>query len=199
VGAARFLDRLWRLAEECEGAGVPGTAIDVAALSDAEQAVYRRLHQTIRKVSTDYEAMQFNTGLAALMELLNDLTTVAQPGSAFKGAVLATMAQLLAPLAPHFAEEVWQRLGGGQSIFRSRWPEADPRALVEATVTLAVQVNGKLRAQVSIPAALDEREAVAAALADPKVARFVGGAPVIKTIFVPGRLVNIVVRGTPQG
>lgn len=196
VGAARFLDRLWRFAQECEGqtaaAWVPSDKP-----TEADRAVFRRLHQTIRKVTLDYDAMQFNTGLAALMELLNEATAASlSPG--LKKQVVKVMVQLLGPLAPHFAEEVWHRQGSTDSVFLSRWPVADPEALAETTVTLAVQVNGKLRGQIVVPASLGEAESVAMALADAKVARSVAGAPIVKTIFVPGRLINFVVRGAVQ-
>ncbi len=196
VGAARFLDRMWRLSQECEGSPI-SPHFNPDDLEESEQVVYRRLHQTIRKVGVDYDAMQFNTGLAALMELLNEATS-APLKQHFKRLVVATMAQLLAPLAPHFAEEIWKRQGGTESIFKSTWPVADPRALIESTVILAVQVNGKLRGQIVVPASFSEAESVAMALEDVKVSRSVAGAPIVKTIFVPGRLINLVVRSAVQ-
>lgn len=195
VGAGRFLDRFWRYAAEC--VGLPAQAIVQATLTEADAGVFRRLHQTIRKVSTDYEAMQFNTGLAALMELLNEATTTSI-SAGLKKHVVMVMAQLVAPLAPHFAEEIWLRQGAEGSIFRSVWPQADASAMVESTVTLAVQVNGKLRGQIVVPVSLGEAESVATALADARVARSVGDAPIVKTIFVPGRLINLVVRGAAR-
>ena len=192
VGAARFLDRLWRLSQECESRA-PAGRVAVADLDEQEQVVYRRLHQAIRKVGTDYDAMQFNTGLAALMELLNEATSVPLKQN-FKRHVVVTMAQLLAPLAPHFAEEIWNRQGGTDSVFRSSWPAYEPDALIESTVTLAVQVNGKLRGQIVVPTTLSESESVALALADAKVSRSIAGAPIVKTVYVPGRLINLVVR-----
>jgi len=108
--------------------------------------------------------------------------------------VVSAMVQMLAPLAPHFSEEAWRRLGHSQSVFHSGWPQADSEALLEPTVILAIQVNGKLRGQVSVPAGLDEESVVRLAKADPRVSRFIADADVVKTVFVPGRLLNLVVR-----
>jgi leucyl-tRNA synthetase len=201
VGAARFLDRLWKLLTESPAGSETaraGTPPGASRLNAEESRVNRKLHQTIRKVTLDYEALQFNTGLAALMELQNEVGAARDLGPAYRRELLAKISQLLAPLAPHFAEEAWRRLGHGQSIFRSSWPEADPKWLVEQSVSLAVQVNGKLRGQISVSPDLGQDAVVAKALADQKVARAVGQGVVSKTIFVPGRLLNLVVKDRPR-
>ena len=104
------------------------------------------------------------------------------------------MAQLIAPLAPHFAEEIWVRLGFEDSIFRSEWPACDPDAMAEEVITMAVQVNGKLRGQLEVSPDIEESEAVAKAYADPQIAKFFDRDKVVKTIFIPKRLLNIVAK-----
>ncbi len=194
VGAARFLDRMWRVAESIEAPA----AIDLdrryseSELDGRHLETYRKLNQTIRKVDADYEAMQFNTGLAALMELFNVVGTGEDLTQDFKACILAKSSQLLAPLAPHFAEEIWARLGFSDSIFQSSWPAPDPDALVEDLITLAVQVNGKLRGRLEVPPDIDEKDVVAQALADPQIARHVDPDRITRTIYVRKRLLNLV-------
>jgi leucyl-tRNA synthetase len=197
VGSARFLDRLWRLLELCSDDPPPDLEYDfnLTDLEASSQAAYRKLHWTIRKVSDDFEAMQFNTGLAALMELLNEVGSGDKVEPSLLGVLVARTVQLLAPLAPHFAEEAWQNhLGFSDSVFRSKWPQADAKALKVQTMTLAVQVNGKLRGQLEVAADITEEKAVEAALADSRVRKFLDSGEIVKTIFVPGRLLNLVVR-----
>jgi leucyl-tRNA synthetase len=197
VGSARYLDRLWRLFEVCVGRPQPDLKqhFNWRAMDEASQAAYRKLNWTIQKVTDDYEAMQFNTGLAALMELLNEIGSGDQVEPVLLGVVLARTVQLLAPLAPHFAEEAWQnQLGFGDSIFRSKWPTADATALQVQTITLAVQVNGKLRSQLEVAADITEEQAVKTALADVRVSNFTASGDIQRTIFVPGRLLNFVVK-----
>jgi len=195
VGTARFLDRLWRLVEWLPAHSRPdlNRRYSRTELSSDAFALYRRLNQTIRKVSLDLEAMQFNTAIAALMELLKEFGGEGR-GGAYEAFHVAKVTQLLAPLAPHFAEEIWHRLGYGESIFRSGWPESDPDALTLEVVTLAVQVNGKLRGQIEVARDATEADALKLAMADARVAKFAPPESVAKTIFVKGRLLNIVVR-----
>ena len=203
IGAFRFLRGLWDLAlplAESLRASAPGAASH--PLSPAAAALRRAAHRTVRKVTRDIEGnFHFNTALAALMELENALReylrlspdAVRDEPAAVAG-TLRTMVLLLGPFVPHIAEELWRALGGTGSVFRQPWPEWDPALVEEETVTVPVQVNGKLRGRVSVPSGADEAAHSAAALAEPNVKAHTAGKRVVKTIVVPGRLVNIVVK-----
>ena len=175
-GVRRFLDRLWTSVVEARRDGAP------------DEAVLRKLHQTIRKVGEDVPKLSYNTAIAAMMEYMN---VVRAHERATHIDEVRPLVQLVAPFAPHIAEELWERLGEPTSVFDSTWPAYDPALATEDLVTLAVQVNGKLRGTIQVPRTITEDAALRAALADPGVARFVSGAP-RKVIFVPGRLLNIV-------
>jgi leucyl-tRNA synthetase len=185
-GVTRFLDRVWRLVVDEDGA-------PSRALSDGSPAVAldRTLHKTIRKVTEDIEALRFNTAIAQLMILVNDLTPLERrPRS-----VVETLILLVAPFAPHLGEELWQRLGHGESLAYAPWPAWDPARVLEETVTVAVQINGKLRATLELPRDVAEAEARQAALADERVRRYVDGGELRKVIFVKNKLLNLVVGG----
>jgi leucyl-tRNA synthetase len=156
----------------------------------ADEQVERGLHKLIRKVGEDIEAMKFNTAIAAMMEWVNLVYKA--------GRLTADQAErfvlVLAPFAPHLGEELWERLGHDQSLAYEPWPTYDDGLIAEETVELAVQVNGKVRGRVSVPADAAEDDVIAAALAEPKVADATRGKTVVKKIVVPGRLVNIVVK-----
>ncbi|MEA3368052.1 MAG: class I tRNA ligase family protein, partial [Planctomycetota bacterium] len=219
VGARRFLNRIWRqVRASCrrirgfrpyEGKG--------KRLSDYEKKVWRKTHQTIRKVTDDIEgSWQFNTAIAAVMELSNTLEeyydfsdddvymktslgdesrTVEVTGTGeFEVLRLAleSMVRLLHPFVPHVTEELWQVLGHEPSVLEAGWPEYDEAACAEDVLEIAVQVNGKLRARITVPADATEDQMREAALAEERVRRHLAGAEVRKTIVVPGRLVNIV-------
>lgn len=184
VGSQRMLQRVWRnVVDEDTGE---------LAVSDepADDDLRRALHRTIAGVRSDMEGLRFNTAIAKITELNNELTR--RPGPAPRAAAEA-MAQMLAPLAPHFAEELWHRLGGRGSVTRADFPTADPAWLVEDTVEVPVQVNGKVRGRVTIPADAGEAAAVAAALAEPNVAAHLGGRNPRRRIYVPGRMITLVV------
>ena len=176
TGVRRFLERIWGSVHECVTSGAP----DVAVL--------RKLHATIRKVGEDIPALSYNTAIAAMMEYVNVLR--ASERTVHRDEILPLI-QLLAPFAPHIAEECWSYLGGSQTVFDGGWPAYDPAMLVSDTVTIAIQVNGKTRGTVHV--AKDATQAVVyeAALREPNIAKFVTGEPK-KIIFVPGRLLNIV-------
>jgi leucyl-tRNA synthetase len=178
VGIRRFLDKVWQLAHEASPRG------QLAA--DVE----RKLHQTIKKVTSDTESLDFNTAIAAMMEYVNVLREV---GHGTRGA-LRPLVILLAPYAPHLAEELWTVLGGsGRSVFDERWPSYDERLATAGDVEIAVQVNGKLRSRLTVPRGSAQDDVVARALADDAVKRFVDGKPVKKVVYVQDRLVNLVV------
>jgi leucyl-tRNA synthetase len=183
VGAHRFLQRVWRVVID-EQTGLERVA-DHEALSDE---TLRQLHKTIAGVSEDYTALRNNTAAAKLIEYTNHLT---KEGVTARAAV-EPLVLMVAPLAPHLAEELWRRLGHDASLAHGPFPQADPAYLVEDTVEYPVQVNGKVRGRITVPADADADALEAAALADDKVAAFVGGATPKKIIVVAGRLVNIV-------
>ena len=176
-GMKRFLDRLWASVHEMRTDGA------------ADDVVLRKLHRTIRKVTDDTSRLGYNTAIAAMMEYMNTLRAGERVPHRTE---IEPLVQLAAPFAPHIAEELWERLGHGGTVFASRWPAFDPALATEDEVELAVQVNGKLRGTVRVARDIVQDQAMAAALAVPSIAKFVTGAP-RKVIFVAGRLLNIVV------
>ncbi len=195
-GAFRFLHRVWslgfRFGDRVAGAGRAGQE----AFGDR---LFRKTHLTIKKVTEDIERQfQFNTAIAAMMELVNetyDYTSGDVPPEMLPvlKTALETLALLLAPFAPHFAEELWRGLGHGESIANAVWPQHDPAAIVATEITLVVQVNGRVRSKLALPAGLPDGEIEAAALADAKVREHMGGKKPKKVIVVQGKLVNVVV------
>ena len=188
-GAHRFLQRVWRMI--AGGDDQPALVIgEPRPPGSGSHDLERPLHRLVRKVGADIEAMKFNTAIAAMMEFVNAVYKAGTISPDQAGRFLL----LLAPFAPHVAEELWQMLGHERSLAQEPWPEYDPSLLVEASVQMPVQVNGKMRGRISVPADADEEAIVAAALADPKVAAAVAGKSVVKRIIVPGKLVNLVVK-----
>jgi leucyl-tRNA synthetase len=188
-GCYRFLNRIWTLVQEfTESKTTPNAA--------AEKDLQFVTHKTIKKVSEDLEDMGFNTAIAALMEAVNQLYKIKSEDNfaardAWKVA-LDTLVQLVAPFAPHIAEELWQQLGNEASVHISGWPTWNDEFLVESSLTIAIQVNGKLRGEITVPADADEAAVVAAAKENDKVAAHLDGKEIRKTIYVPGKLVNFV-------
>jgi leucyl-tRNA synthetase len=178
-GAWRFVRRLWRLATELE----PGEGAE-------DRALKRKLHQTIAAVGKAIETLAFNKAVAALYELANAVEKA--PASADRADAVRTMLRLVAPMAPHVAEEAWQALGQEGLIADAAWPEADPALLVDDEVTIAVQVNGKLRDTLTAAKGTPREALEAMALASEKVARSLEGKSPRKVIVVPDRLVNVV-------
>ncbi len=176
-GCKRFLDKVWNLAESCS---------DSPEHTRANEAL---LHKTIKKVADDIEAMKFNTAIAAMMTLVGDF----QKNGCSRGD-MKTLITLLSPFAPHVAEELWEMLGGEGFVCRQSWPAYDESKTVADTVQMAVQVNGKVRANILVPADADDGAIIAAAQADPKVQKFTEGMALVKTIVVPKRLVNLIVK-----
>jgi leucyl-tRNA synthetase len=187
AGAKHFLQRVWRLANE---------VIAGRTASQLTTKLTTHLHQTIRRVTADVEAFKFNTAIAALMELLNAMSAhhhehgvTAELAEAIHSYVL-----LLAPFAPHIAEELWARKGEPYSVHQQPWPEWDEALTAEETATLIVQVNGKVRARIEAPIDIEEKAAKEASLADEHVQNYIGRKKIHKIIYVPGRLVNIVIK-----
>ena len=186
VGSQRVLQRVWRnVVDEQTG--------ELRVSDDAsDDDLLRLLHRTIDGVRSDMEGMRFNTAIAKLTELNNELT---RRGTGAPRDVAEVLVRMLAPLVPHFAEELWHRLHGegAGSVTQAEFPTADPALLVDDTVEVPVQVNGRLRGRVTIAADADEETAVAAALAEPNVAAHVGGRELRKQLYVPGRMITLVV------
>ena len=199
-GSNRFLRRVWRIVGEHIEAGVVNGAADLP-LSTAQQGLRRQLHQAIGKITDDYgRRQQFNTAIAAVMELLNSLTALQQKGELSDAAgralsqdVLEHVLILLSPIVPHICETLWTALRPGTLLAAQTWPKVDPSALVQDTVELMLQVNGKLRSSVALPITADKATIEAVTLADETIVRFMEGKPVKRIIIVPGRLVNVVV------
>ena len=177
-GCKRFLDRVWNLAEQ---------------LTEGEEysaANESAIHKAIKKVSGDIEAMKFNTAIAALMALVNDFYANGCSKGDFKALLL-----MLSPFAPHMAEERWERLGyGGGMICQQSWPVYDESKTVDAEVTMAVQIGGKLRATITVPLDSEEETVVTEAMKDPKVQKFTEGMEIFKVILVKNKLVNLIVK-----
>ena len=183
-GITRFLDRVWRLYVEEDGSLSRAMSTEAPAIEPR-----RLLHQTIKKVTEDLEALKFNTAIAQMMVFANELTKLERRPRA----LLEPFVLLLAPFAPHLCEELWHRLGAPETLAYEPWPAFDPALVVEDRVTVAVQVNGKLRATLELARGSDEASVKNAALADARVRRYVDGAEVRKAIYVRDKLLNLVV------
>jgi leucyl-tRNA synthetase len=182
IGVRRFLDRVWRLfarASENPEAATSADCLDIERL----------LHRTIRKLTEDIETLQLNTAVSQLMIFVNEATK--KPG--VPTAMLDQFVRLLAPFAPHLAEELWHALGNTESITFAAWPQFDPEKCMEDSVNIVVQVNGKMRGRLTLPRGTQEHEAKAVALTDITVARYLDNRNLVKVVFVPDRLLNLVV------
>ncbi|MEQ9462964.1 MAG: leucine--tRNA ligase [Haliea sp.] len=195
-GASRFLRKLWKAVHSHLDAGEAGGAIDPAALNEAQRQLWRKTHETIAKVSDDYGRRQtFNTAIAALMELSNDILRLDQAdtqGRAVVREALRAVVLMLSPVVPHICHHLWPLLGGAGELLDTPWPLVDEAALVRDSIDMAVQVNGKVRAQIAVAADADRASIEAAAMDQDNVQRFLVDVTVRKVIVVPGKLVNIV-------
>jgi leucyl-tRNA synthetase len=200
AGVSRFLGRVWRLvAKHSALARTAGSALPSA--SGKGTPLRRKLHQTIAKITLDFEGRwHFNTCVAAIMEFVNELQdadaqlTAGEISAPVVHELLRNLVLLLAPFAPFLAAELWEQLGEEGAILRAPWPESDPELAKEDEIEIPVQINGKLTAVVRVPASADAKAMEAAALADEKVKARIAGKTVIKVIVVPGRAVNLVVK-----
>ena len=194
-GANRFLRRLWKLtASHLEAGAAP--ALDASTLTGEQKALRRKTHETIAKVSDDYGRRQtFNTAIAAVMELVNELSRFERQGEqclAVEREALEAAVALLAPIVPHISHELWQQLGHSDAVIDAPWPEVDESALVRDSIEMVVQVNGKVRAKMDVPADADAEAIKALAKSQENVQRFLDGLTIRKEIVVPKKLVNIV-------
>ena len=195
-GLSRFLNRVWSLVLD-DAPAVELGGIQDFDLQAAERQLQRTMHQTIRRVTTNMDAFKFNTMLAALMEFNNHLVkmrTTPLVRTAVWGEAVRALLLMLAPTTPHLSEELWRRLGNTESVHLQAWPQWDEALAADETITLVIQINGKLRDRMEAPAGIVEDEARNLALANPRLAKYLDGKQVVKVIFAEGRLLNIVVR-----
>ncbi|OQY26085.1 MAG: leucine--tRNA ligase [Anaerolineaceae bacterium 4572_32.1] len=190
-GAQRFMEDVWSLIVE------PKPEIAAETDEDDVKALRRTVHQTIRKVSEDIESFSFNTAIAALMALRNTMKTAKQTAVVYTPAwdeAVESLLLLMAPFAPHITEELWARIGHPYSIHVQNWPQWDEEVAAEETITLIVQVNGRVRDRLEAPANIGEQEAREKALTSAGAQRYIEGKEIVKVVYVPGRLLNIVVK-----
>ncbi len=192
IGAYRFLGRVWAMGETVSSVLGPRSSVDGAGFD----RVVRKMHQTIDAVTRRFERFEFNTAISSLMEYSNVLGDYLAGGgndARVRGAY-EVLLQMLHPFAPHMTEELWQMLGHREFVLTSKWPAADPALMKEDFVTIVVQVNGKLRGQIEVPNPPAEEVVMAAVKSNEKIQNWVAGKQVVKTVYVPGKLVNVVVR-----
>jgi len=173
-GAFRFLSRLWRIRDNLK--------------EKASPELIRTLHKSIKKVSEDFESFKFNTAIASLMELVN---AIYQQGADKE--VFASLVLMISPIAPHFAEELWRILGNKESISKAAWPKYDPELIIEVNVTIVIQVNGRVRSKIDVASDICEENLKALVLADEKLKPWLKDLPIKKFIYIPQKLINIVV------
>ena len=193
-GANRFLKRLWKLVSRL--LETPAPALDVAALDEEQKALRRKTHETIAKVGDDFGRRQtFNTAIAAVMELCNEVSKLddnTPQNQSLADEALRAVVLMLCPIVPHISHQLWQLLGGKGDVMNASWPAVDESALERNSIDMVVQVNGKVRARMTVAVDLDKPALEALALQQPNVERFLEGVTVRKVIVVPGKLVNIV-------
>jgi leucyl-tRNA synthetase len=201
-GAHRFISRLWRLTNAHAQTGVVASCASQDGLDKAQKALRLKLHTTIQKVSDDMgRRLHFNTAIAAMMELVNDLARfedVSEMGRALMQEALEALVVMLSPVMPHACQVLWETLGHMSSdglLLDAAWPQVDESALVKDEIELMVQVNGKLRGQIEVDKDTDQASIIAAAKAEERVVKHLEGKELVKEIYVPGRLVNLVVKG----
>lgn len=193
TGASRFLNRIYRLIEENLPQLKRGP-FDKASFSLDETNLYRRLSRTVKKVTEDVRGFGHNTAIAALMEYLNELGKFEKRETPLFRHSLEVFVKLLSPFAPHISEELWEKLGNPSTVFKSPWPEWDPEALKEELVTIVVQIDGKLRSRLLVPRDLSEKELREEAMRDEKVRRYTEGKTIHRVVYVPERLLNLVIE-----
>ena len=198
-GCSRFLDNVYKLVSKHAGvaASAPKSKFSIAAASEKEKALLRKAHQTLRRVTNDFETRwHFNSAVALVMELVNELQAQEPLGKNARPEVVKEVFELLtlmlAPMTPHLAEELWEMLGHSGGLIRASWPEFSPELAADEQFEIVVQVNGKVRAKILVEGGLADEEVSARALAEPNVAAHLDGKHVVKKIVVPNKLVNIV-------
>jgi len=197
-GSFRFINKLWRLVEDCADNVQDKVSVNLNDLSESQSNLRRKLHETIKKVTDDMGRRHtFNTAIAANMELTNQLKSFEDTSSQGKTVCKETLEAIilmLAPIIPHVCHVMWERLGNEQAVYKVQWPSVDQNALKKDSIDLVVQVNGKKRATITLAAKAAKQQIEAAALNDDNVKKFIVDKNIAKVIVVPGRLVNIVVK-----
>ena len=183
-GCSRFINKLWKKVCSSDGLSVNITS------KTSESETIKLMHKTIKKVGVDIENLRFNTAISQMMIFSNHLTTL----KSINREILQTFTQLLAPFIPHTAEEIWQRLGNENSITFEPWPDYDEELVKENLITIAIQVNGKLRSNIEIDANAEESDVLQLARENDRIENYIAGKELIKEIYVPGRLINFVVK-----
>lgn len=189
IGMQRFLQRLWRNVVDED------TGTLVVSDDPAPEQLRRNLHRCIAGVDADMDNLRFNTAISKLIELNNELTVHVNAGNRTPRELMGAMAQMLAPLCPHLGEEIWSRLGNSGSVTYVAFPKADPSLLVDDTIEIPVQVNGKVRGRIVVANDAGQDTMVSLAMAEENVAKAIDGKAIVKTVVVPGRMVNIVIKG----
>jgi leucyl-tRNA synthetase len=192
-GQFRFLNRVWRLVTDSIGAGLSHQKVQVDNLTKLEKDLRRAIHIAIQSVTEDVQDdYQFNTAISELMKLSNALTDTTCQNSPIYGEGIRTLVMMLAPFAPHIADELWHLLGNTGSVHRQTWPDFDPQALIVDEITLVIQIMGKMRGSIQVPAQADKTELEKYARESEVALRYLEGKEVKKVIIVPGKLVNFV-------
>jgi len=173
-GAFKFLNRVWRIQENLK--------------EKADPSLVRLMHKTVKKVTDDINDFKFNTAIASFMEFVNAIYQSGADKEVFSNLII-----MLSPIAPHFCEELWHSLGNKESVIKAGWVKYDPAMLVEDVVTIVVQINGKVRSKIEVPAGIDEARLKEVVFSDEKTKQWLGGKSVKNFVVVPNRLVNIVV------
>lgn len=197
-GTDRFVQRSYDIFlnhKDFSKSNIADTKYDIQSLSDIEKSLYRKVNQTIKKYEDEISNFRFNTAIAAMMELLNEIKSIESCREQVRTYVLERFAVMLASVAPHLGEECWNLLGNDKSLFQNPvWFEFDPAALIEDTVNIAVQVNGKLRSTISVAMNSEQDAVKSVVFSDEKVTKFTDGKTVVKEIFVKNKIYNIVVK-----
>ncbi len=198
TGVERFVNKLYRIVEQVAAAHPKPVDLnqfhDLAQLNPEAKTTYIKLNQTIKKVTEDLDQLQFNTSIAAIMEFFGSFTPSGGAANAFDKYVTSKIVQLIAPLAPHLAEEAWEMFGHKESILKSAWPKYDPKAISFDTVVVAIQINGKVRDEIEVDRDATEDAVKSLALAREKVIKNIEGKSIVKVIYVRGKLLSIVVK-----
>jgi leucyl-tRNA synthetase len=199
-GASRFLKRVWKLVQDEENLPAlkqwyaDGAKVDVGNLDDEQKKLRAEIHGLLEQANRDVEKYQFNTVVAATMKMVNALSQFADKNSPAFAEGIDILLRLLSPIVPHVTHALWQELDCVGDVLDAAWPQPDSAAMVQDSIELVVQVNGKVRGKVSVSADASKDVIEQAAMADENVQRFIEGKNVVKVIVVPGRLVNIVVK-----
>ncbi|MBT7783676.1 MAG: class I tRNA ligase family protein [Anaerolineae bacterium] len=190
-GTVRWMKRVWTIFTDTTAE----TNVTPTCSNDTKLALRRKLHLTLKSITYDFENVGFNTIISSLMELMNEMYKARREGAVGSeewNEASKIYLLMLAPVAPHFAEELWERMGGEYSIHTQSWPEVDERAIVVDEVEIAVQVNGKVRDKITVAVDIDDEKVSAIALASENVQKYLGDKPPRKVIVIKGRVVNIV-------